>query len=103
MTFTKFGIRDFQVQYCAGAANVDCDLTTEQNWRTLATTTGNDKVWRTYAFSPVTAKAVRIRVTAASDPAPSSKSKTKDPTGLEPVSSTTTSGPARITEIEAWE
>jgi len=100
MKFSKFGIRDFQVQYCVGPLAENCS--TDQNWQTLATTTGNDKVWRTYSFSPVTAKAVRVRVTAAAEPA-GSRATTTGATSVGPTTTIPTAGRARITEIEAWE
>jgi hypothetical protein len=100
MTFTKFGIRDFLVEYCAGPRDEDC--ATAQSWRPLATTTGNDKVWRTYTFAPVTAKAIRVRVTKAAEP-PTAQRAERGTTVPGPVAQIPTMGPARITEIEAWE
>lgn len=55
-TFTLFGIVDFLVQYWNGST-----------WATLATVTGNDKVWRQFFFSPTTTTAIRIWVTASAD------------------------------------
>ena len=73
LTFQSYGVRDYELQYCAQA--VCSDLA----WRSLATVSGNNRVWRTHTFAPVTAHAIRVRVTGAAG------------------------GQARITELEAWE
>ena len=53
MTFTKYGLRDFEVQYWNGAA-----------WVTVpgGAVTGNNRVWRTFTFDPVTTDKIRILV-----------------------------------------
>ena len=52
MTFTKYGIVDFDVQAWNGSA-----------WTTVASVTGNDLVKRTVTFLPVTTDRMRILVT----------------------------------------
>jgi hypothetical protein len=58
MTFTQFGLRDFDVQYWNGSA-----------WQTIpgATVTGNDLVWRTFTFAPIATPRIRILITGAAD------------------------------------
>lgn len=58
MTFTGYGIVDFQVQYWDGAA-----------WVTVpgGSVTGNNKVWRKFTFSPITTTKIRVYVTGAAD------------------------------------
>ena len=51
MTFTRYGITDFQVQSWTGTA-----------WSTRATVTGNNLVKRTVTFAPVTTDRIRILV-----------------------------------------
>ncbi|HVG71990.1 MAG TPA: S8 family serine peptidase [Vicinamibacterales bacterium] len=69
MTFTLYGLRDFEAQYWNGAA-----------WQTIPGTvvTGNNLVWRHFAFTPITTSRIRILVSNA------------------------LAGFSRITEIEAW-
>jgi hypothetical protein len=56
MTFTKWGLTDFQVQYWNGAS-----------WVTIpgGTIAGNTQVWRQLLFTPVTTESIRILVTGA--------------------------------------
>jgi subtilisin family serine protease len=56
MTFSQFGIRDFEVQYWNGAA-----------WVAIpgSTVTANTLVWRKFTFTPVTTTKIRVWVTAA--------------------------------------
>jgi hypothetical protein len=96
------------VQYCASGSPILCDTTAETNWTTLATVTNNDKVWKTLTFAPVSAKAIRVRVTRAVTtvaPATTGTPATRGGTtpATAPTALTTAAGPARITEIEAWE
>lgn len=53
MTFTKFGITDFEVQYWTGA-----------DWATVSggSVTGNDLVWRSFVFPEVTTDRIRVRI-----------------------------------------
>ena len=53
MTFTRFGIIDFDVEYWTGSS-----------WAAVpgGNVTGNDKVWRKFAFAAVTTTAVRVVV-----------------------------------------
>ena len=69
MTFTQYGITDFQVQYWNGSAWLDVPG---------GVVTGNNFVWRRFAFAPITTYRIRVLVNA----------------GLLRFS--------RITEIEAW-
>ena len=55
-TFTQYGITAFDVQYWNGSA-----------WVTLASVTGNNKVWRQFSFSPVTTSKIRIVVNGGVD------------------------------------
>ena len=56
MTFTQYGLRDFEVQFWNGGA-----------WQTIpgATITGNNLVWRKFTFAPITTAHIRILVTHA--------------------------------------
>jgi len=56
MTFTQYGITDFQVQYWTGT-----------QWATVpgGTVSGNNLVWRQIAFSPLSTSAIRVMVTGA--------------------------------------
>jgi hypothetical protein len=56
MTFTQWGITDFQVQYWNGAAWIDVPG---------GSVTGNKLVWRTFTFSPVNTNAIRVLVNGA--------------------------------------
>ena len=69
MTFTYYGLRDFKVQYWTGSAWMDV---------TGGNITSNNKVWRKFAFSPISTTRIRVLITATSD------------------------GWSRITELEAW-
>ena len=70
MTFTQYGILDFQVQYWNGSA-----------WQTIpgGSVTGNNLVWRHFAFAPVTTPRIRVLVSGA------------------------LAGYSRIIEVEAWD
>ncbi len=52
MTFSLYGIKNFDVQYWNGSA-----------WVTLASATNNTLVWRQFTFTPVTTTKIRIFVT----------------------------------------
>jgi hypothetical protein len=54
MTFSLYGVTDFQVQYWTGSV-----------WTTVpgGTVSGNNLVWRQLTFSPVTTTAIRVWVT----------------------------------------
>ena len=69
MTFTLYGLSGYEVQYWSGS-----------NWVTVpgCSVTGNNKIWRTFAFSPITTSKIRVVSSAAPD------------------------GVSRITEIEAY-
>jgi hypothetical protein len=56
MTFSQYGVTDFEVQYWDGAA-----------WQTIsgASAAGNNKVWRKFTFSPITTDRIRVMVTGA--------------------------------------
>ena len=56
MTFSRYGITDFEVQYWTGST-----------WETVqgGSVTGNNKVWRSFAFTPVSTSRVRVLVTNA--------------------------------------
>jgi hypothetical protein len=58
MTFTKYGVTQFDVQAWDGAA-----------WATVTggSVTGNDRVWRKVTFAPVTTTKVRVLVKSALD------------------------------------
>jgi hypothetical protein len=53
-TFASFGATDYVVEYWDGAA-----------WQNVATVSGNDKVWRQFTFSPVSATKIKVTVTGA--------------------------------------
>ena len=54
MTFTKYGVRSFTVQYWTGSA-----------WQTVpgGTVTSNTLVWRQFNFAPITTSRIRVHVT----------------------------------------
>ncbi len=54
MTFTQYGLTDFEVQYWNGSA-----------WVTVSggSVTGNDKVWRKFTFPAVSTSKVRVNIT----------------------------------------
>jgi hypothetical protein len=56
MTFSIYGITDFQVQYWNGSV-----------WVTVpgGTVSGNNLVWRRFTFAPITTTKVRVNVTNA--------------------------------------
>ena len=56
MTFTQYGLRDFQIQYWTGSA-----------WAPIpgAAAVGNNLVWRQFVFAPVTTSRIRIWVSSA--------------------------------------
>jgi RHS repeat-associated protein len=56
MTFTQYGIVDFQVQYWNGLS-----------WQTVSggSITGNNKVWKKVSFSQITTSKIRVNVTNA--------------------------------------
>jgi RHS repeat-associated protein len=56
MTFSRYGITDFQVQYWSGSA-----------WQDVpgANVTGNNLVWRRFTFAPITTDRIRVVVNAA--------------------------------------
>ena len=56
MTFSQYGITDFEVQYWTGSI-----------WQTVpgGSVTGNNKVWRSFTFPPVTTSRVRVLVVNA--------------------------------------
>jgi hypothetical protein len=56
MTFTQYGIRDFEVQYWNGST-----------WQTIPGTvvTSNTLVWRRFTFSPITTQRIRVVVSNA--------------------------------------
>jgi glucose/arabinose dehydrogenase len=58
MTFTLYGLRDFQVEYWTGSA-----------WAPIpgASVTGNTLVWRQFTFSPITTSRIRVFITQAAD------------------------------------
>ena len=53
LTFSQYGITDFEVQYWTGSA-----------WQTVpgGSVTGNNKVWRKFTFTPVSTRQVRVLV-----------------------------------------
>lgn len=53
MTFTTYGVTDFQLQYWNGSAWADVPG---------GTVTGNDKVWRRFTFSAITTDKIRIQI-----------------------------------------
>ena len=56
MTFSLYGLKDFQVQYWTGTA-----------WQTVpgGAITGNSLVWRQISFAPVTTSRIRVLITSA--------------------------------------
>ncbi len=56
MTFTSYGITDFEVQYWDGV-----------NWAAVpgGSVSGNNKVWRKFSFSPISTTRIRVLVTNA--------------------------------------
>jgi hypothetical protein len=54
MTFTTYGITDFQVQYLSGT-----------QWVTIPSgvVSGNNLVWRKFTFAALTTSAIRVLVT----------------------------------------
>ena len=58
MTFTQFGIADFEVQYWTGSA-----------WQAVpgGSVTGNNRVWRQFVFTPVTTSKIRVLVLRSAD------------------------------------
>ena len=56
MTFTKYGLQDFVVEYWTGSA-----------WAPVpgATVTNNNRVWRQFNFTPLTTSKIRVSVTRA--------------------------------------
>ena len=56
MTFTKYGLVDFDVQYWNGTS-----------WITAGSVNGNNLVWRKFTFAPVTTTAIRVYVRNAAD------------------------------------
>jgi hypothetical protein len=58
MTFSRYGVVDFAIQYWTGSA-----------WQTVpgGTITGNNRVWRQVSFTPVTTSRIRIHITNALD------------------------------------
>ena len=69
MTFTQFGLSGYEVQYWTGSS-----------WVTVpgGSVTGNNKIWRTFTFSPISTSKIRVLTHAAPD------------------------GASRVTEIEAY-
>jgi PKD repeat protein len=59
MTFSKYGITAFQVQYWNGSAWTDVPG---------GNVTGNNLVWRKFTFTPITTNSIRVLANAASDP-----------------------------------
>jgi hypothetical protein len=58
MTFTLYGIRNFEVQYWTGTAWADVPG---------GAITNNNLVWRSFVFAPLSTTKVRVLVTAAAD------------------------------------
>jgi hypothetical protein len=58
MTFSLYGLRNFEVQYWTGAA-----------WAAVpgGTVTNNSLVWRKFTFAPLATTKIRVVVTAAAD------------------------------------
>ena len=58
MTFSLYGLRDFDVQYWTGSA-----------WETVAggAIRGNNLVWRKVTFTPVTTSRIRVLITQGAD------------------------------------
>jgi hypothetical protein len=57
-TFQSYGLRDFEVQYWDGS-----------QWLAVpgGVVTNNDKVWRKFAFAPITTTKIRVLVQASAD------------------------------------
>ena len=103
---TTHSLRDFDVQYCLSTAASGCSAAGDGNWQTIATVTGNDKVWRTFTFAAVRTRAIRIRVTAATEPVARTTTPVRGTSTIAaPVATVASTTPAlaRIAEIEAWE
>jgi F5/8 type C domain len=58
MTFTYYGLRDFQVQHWTGSAWADVPG---------GDVTNNNKVWRTFTFSDIATTKIRVLATATPD------------------------------------
>lgn len=58
ITFTYYGLTNFQVQYWTGSAWTDV---------TGGNVTNNDKVWRTFTFPDITTSKIRVLVTGSPD------------------------------------
>jgi hypothetical protein len=58
MTFSLYGLRNFEVQYWTGSA-----------WAPVpgGTVTNNSLVWRKFTFAPLTTARIRVFVTATAD------------------------------------
>jgi subtilisin family serine protease len=56
MTFTQYGLTDFQVQYWNGSAWLDVPQ---------GNVTGNNSVWRRFTFTAITTNAIRLLVNSA--------------------------------------
>jgi len=56
MTFTRYGVTDFQVQYWNGSSWVDVPA---------GNVTGNNLVWRRFTFAPITTDRIRVVVNGA--------------------------------------
>lgn len=69
MTFSLYGLTSFEVQYWNGSIWVDV---------TAGNVTGNNKVWRSFSFTPITTSKIRVQTHASVD------------------------GYSRITELEAY-
>ncbi|HEX6047411.1 MAG TPA: RHS repeat-associated core domain-containing protein [Pyrinomonadaceae bacterium] len=69
MTFTLYGLTGYDVQYWTGSS-----------WVTVpgGSVTGNNKIWRTFTFSPISTSKIRVLTNASPD------------------------GASRVTEIEAY-
>ncbi|HEV3469226.1 MAG TPA: Ig-like domain-containing protein [Pyrinomonadaceae bacterium] len=69
LTFSKYGVTAFRVEYWTGTA-----------WAAVpgAAVTGNNRVWRRFAFAPLTTAKIRVVVSGA------------------------LAGSSRLTEVEAW-
>jgi subtilisin family serine protease len=58
LTFTKYGLRDFTLEYWTGTA-----------WQPIpgASVSGNNLVWRQFVFTPITTSKIRLFITQATD------------------------------------
>jgi hypothetical protein len=58
MTFTKYGVRDFTLEYWTGSA-----------WQSVpgGAVAGNNLVWRQVLFAPITTSRIRIFITQGTD------------------------------------